>query len=129
MNPLLVDLLALLQTAGIGTTGVTMFGSKEPDSPDECVTLYNTGGISDNRLSETENAERYFFQVRVRSGDYSDAYALIDNITAEFTKNQSTVGTTRYTFNQSGLPIDLPRDTKNRCIVVSNFTCLRFLTA
>ncbi len=126
MNTLLIDLLSILETATIGTIGTDLFGSKEPDAPDNCVTIYNTGGVANDAIDLTDDSERNFFQVRIRNTNYEDAWDVMDAVNVLFKKKQfAIVGSTRYTFNQQGLPVDLLRDTRNRVIVVGNFQCLR----
>lgn len=129
-RPVLQDLADILQNNSIGTLGVNIFVSKEPETPDSCVTLYVFGGLPDQCLNST-NTEQYNFQVRVRSkkNDYLDGYTLMDSIRALFEKQTYTLTdslySTDYRIYALGLPIDLQRDTKQRPIVVMDFGCIR----
>ena len=47
MNPTAEDMKDILDNSATGLTFATnLFCFKQPDSPDECVTLYDTGGFT-----------------------------------------------------------------------------------
>lgn len=120
----------ILQNEGVGTFATDIFVSQEPGNPDNCITLYNTGGLPDGCLSRTERSgEIHTFQVRVRNNDYLTAHAKMEAVRAELEKQQKTLadsgGTNTFRIWQTTLPLDLPRDTTNRAIVVATFACLR----
>ena len=71
------DIAVHLAANGVGTfnpssASSTIFVGTEPAKPDDCVTIYDTGG------AEPDTVEldwfRPTFQVRVRDGSYVDAY-------------------------------------------------------
>jgi hypothetical protein len=50
--------------------------TKEADSPDDCITVYDTAGRDSGRTSpDGERSEKYGAQVRVRSAMPADGYA------------------------------------------------------
>jgi len=121
-----------LQAAGVGTLGTDIFAAKEPDSPDNCITIYNTGGTPDPCLDVGENDEMNTFQVRVRNNDYLAAYVVMDAIRAVIQKSKFSVvtdsaGSTYLSIWSTTLPNDLQRDETNRVIVTQNYACLRYL--
>ncbi len=61
----------------IWSLSVNMFVGHEPDSPDICVTLYDTGGGEQNaKLAD----DMVTVQVRLRHPKYSTGYTLLQNI-------------------------------------------------
>lgn len=130
MNNFLRDLCQFMETDGIGTFATDLFAAKEPDSPDNCVTVYRTGGEADDSLDINSTMERPTFQVRVRNKNYEAGWLVMDQVVALFGKakflqiNDSN-GLTNYTFWRTELPIDLRRDTQNRFICVANYRCMR----
>lgn len=71
---LLVDLDHCTAPASDGSWPV--YATREPDRPDDCVTVYNTTGIIGGRDTPTnERAEYNGFQVRIRGNDHETAYA------------------------------------------------------
>lgn len=133
MNPVAYDIGKILENEGIGTFGTDIFASKEPDQPDNCITVYNTGGFPDECLDTgISQNELCNFQVRVRNNDYLTAYTVMTSIRNEIEKAKyktitDSNGVTFYSIWATSLPIDLQRDTTNRCIVVQNYSCLRYL--
>jgi hypothetical protein len=131
MGPLVTDIATILNGDGLGTLGTDIFASKEPDQPDNCITIYNTGGLPDDCLDLTSKDEICTFQVRVRNNSYLSAYAVMDLIRASIEKSKYNViadsgGSTYYSIWSTSLPIDLQRDTTNRSIVTQNYACLRY---
>lgn len=130
-NPVAYDIAMILDTEGVGTFATDIFVSKEPNDPDNCITIYSTGGIPNQCLDLAENDEICYFQVRVRNNNYLTCYSVLTSIQAEIQKAKyKTVtdsnGTTYYSIWSTTTPIDLQRDTTNRCIVVQNYACLRY---
>ena len=120
----------ILENDGVGTFATDIFLSKEPESPDNCVTVYNTGGFPDDCL-DTANRSRalYTFQVRVRNNDYLTAHSKMEAVRASLEKKLPTLtdssGTMYFHCWMTSLPTDLQRDTKNRVILTANFACMR----
>ena len=58
-----------------------LFVGKEPDYPDECVTLFDTAGMPPQLTYDaSERYERPSFLVRVRSNSYTTGWSLIHDI-------------------------------------------------
>lgn len=66
------DVRSIVATGGFGTVGTDLFSNREPDSPDDCVTVYDTGASKPSELSYTW--EYPTVQVRVRAK--RDAYTV-----------------------------------------------------
>jgi hypothetical protein len=138
----------ILQADGVGTFGTDIFISKEPETPDNAITIYKTGGLPDNTLKVGEySQEIHNFQVRVRNNNYQNAHTVMNSVRASINnyQNAHTVmnsvrasiekgiktltdsgGTDYLKIQMVSLPIDLSRDTTNRCIITSNFTMMRY---
>jgi hypothetical protein len=131
MGPLVTDIATILNGDGVGTLGTDIFASKEPDSPDNCITIYNTGGLPDECLSVTSDDEMCTFQVRVRNNSYVNGYVVMDAIRDSIEKSKYNIitdsaGSTYYSIWSTSLPLDLQRDTTNRSIVTQNYACIRY---
>lgn len=64
-------------------TSWPIFVSQEADSPDSCITLYDTSGILEGRAQVSgEIQEHYGLQIRVRAAAANVAYAKISEINA-----------------------------------------------
>ena len=79
MNPPSQDISDILVGAGVGTFGTDLFISKEPDSPDACVTIFDTGGF--------DPVANYVYdfptvQIRIRGGkmEYQTAFAKAQDV-------------------------------------------------
>lgn len=124
------QLAQILEDDGVGTFATDIFVSKEPESPDNCVTVYNVGGQADQCLDPDERSgERHDFQVRVRNRDYLTAHAKMEAVRDSLEKQVKTLsdsgGTNRFRLWMTTLPRDLQRDKTNRVIVTANFSCIR----
>ena len=121
----------ILQNDGVGTFGTDIFISKEPESPDNTITIYKTGGLPDNTLKVGNyTQEIHNFQVRVRNNNYQVGHTTMNSVRASIEKGIKTLtdsgGTDYLKIQMVSLPIDLIRDTTNRCIITANFTCMRY---
>jgi len=121
----------ILQNDGVGTFGTDIFISKEPESPDNTITIYKTGGLPDNTLKfGNYTQEIHNFQVRVRNNNYQSAHTTMNSVRLSIEKGIKTLtdsgGTDYLKIQMVSLPIDLSRDTTNRCIITANFTCMRY---
>lgn len=124
MSSVARDVAAFLQAEGIGTfaatTGWSINVSREPVSPDTCVTIYDTGG-DDPDTDEMD--ERANFQVRVRGFDYEDcitkARAIRDAliVPGSVTMNGHTYA---YVFMSSGIS-SIGRDDSDRHLIVASY--------
>ena len=133
-NPLVV-VAQILEDDAVGTFATDIFISKEPDSPDNCLTLYWTGGFPDDCLDvDSRNREVINFQVRVRNNDYLTAHAKMEEVRdslekAKFKQVSDSTGDLDVSCWLTNLPNDLQRDTTNRSIVTANFSMMRSLTS
>ena len=129
MSPPSIDIKTLLMNASaLGLSyELNLFVSKEPTTPDDCVTIYDTpGGVPDLTMDNVEY-NRPSTQVRVRATDYTTGWTLIHDIKrALHGKGPMRVGDTLYTVILcTGEPFMLGRDERNRVIFVANFNMQR----
>lgn len=83
----LQQLLADLSLASVPDDGAAwpVYVGREPDKPDNCLTLYATEGIDHGRIMKTgETTGPEGFQVRVRATDYRTGRAKADAIKLAF---------------------------------------------
>lgn len=74
LRQLLVDLGLGSEPAALSLWPV--YATSEPSSPDNCLTTYDTTGLTDARLMVTGEAPvHHGFQVRVRSADHQSGWA------------------------------------------------------
>lgn len=125
MNPPVLDILDILETNSIGVIGTDLFGDKEPELPDDCVTIYIYNSIPSNCFGSPE-PERYNFQVRVRSKVFSDGHDLMAAIRGVISRQTFTISSTEMKIGETSLPLNLQQDKKNRHILVMNFNLLRY---
>lgn len=121
---MLRDIAQLLQTGGIGTLGADLFLGQLPDSPDNCVAVFEyAGGPPDLHWG----GEYPGLQVLVRNKSYEAGRAKI-----EAAKNvlhglaETKVNNHRYLLiraNQS--PFLLERDASDRVVFVCNFSVIK----
>jgi hypothetical protein len=96
------DLLTESSMAGIhGTFATDLFVGLEPDSPDLCTTIFDTGGFDpDAYMGDSDyDYERPTIQVLVRGapGGYQAAYSRIKAISDELkNKTNKTINSTKY---------------------------------
>lgn len=78
-----------------------IFAGQEPDSPDSCITLYDTSGIIEGRAQVSgEIQEHYGIQIKVRAASSTVAYAkintLADCIDESIRNNTVTISSSQY---------------------------------
>ena len=118
----------ILEDDAVGTFATDIFVSKEPENPDNCVTVYLTGGFPDDTLdTAARSSEITNIQVRVRNNDYLTAHSTMEAVRdsiekAKFKSLTDSAGTTYFAIWMTNLPNDLQKDTKNRSIVVADFS-------
>lgn len=128
-TPVNYQIALLLENNLIGTFGTDIFCSKEPDSPDSCLTIYNTGGIPSKCLDPDERSDEILnIQIRVRNNTYRYCHYKMDAIINVLHKQLPTLNDMTMEIYMVGLPMRLPRDTTNRCFLIENFSLLRHLT-
>lgn len=109
-----------------GVVGETIFYSFLPDSPDQCMVIYDTGGwAKDPDFPRTDPT----FQIVFRALDYDEAQALIQLFSSWFMpegipRKCFTIGSDFVHLAQpmQAAPFYLERDENNRDKFVWNFT-------
>lgn len=120
----------LVDESSLGLTFATnLFIGKEPVSPDDCVTIYDTfgGGPSIGLDGQDTRYEYPAIQIRVRNTDYVAGWTLIQNImTSLHARSHETWNDTLYTviYCSSG-PALLDWDDNGKCIFIVNFNVQR----
>lgn len=105
-----------------------LFVGKEPTSPDDCVTLFDTTGFPP--LLTLDGSGGYYYpsiQVRIRNRSYPTAMALAQAIVLALHGRHQEVwnGTTYGAIICTNDPGLLDWDANNRCRVVTNFNIQR----
>lgn len=122
---MLDEIAAYLATQSVGTVGTNIFIGIIPDSPDNCVALFEYGGSAPDLVGTY--VERPNLQVRVRNTSYSTGRAKCASvITALHTLGETTLSGTRYLWvaaKQS--PISLGVDAKERYEWSINFQVVK----
>lgn len=94
------DVAALLESsaAGLGlTVGTDLFVAAEPDTPDACVTVYDSPGFGPDPAVADYHRPGVMVRVRGVRGGYRAAYAVALAVLEYFhTLRQQTVAGTRY---------------------------------
>lgn len=87
MNAPSVDIKDILEAeSSLGLTFITnLFVGKEPATPDNCVTIYDTPGMAPDitlkgKSEDSQNLKRPSIQVRVRNNNYVTGWNLINDI-------------------------------------------------
>ena len=131
MNAVGEDIKDMLEdsSSGLGLTfGTDLFIAREPTKPDQCVTIFDTGGLP-NQLTLGMEGNYYYpsIQIRVRSNSYTDGWELIQNIMISLHgRGQETWNGTLYSIiKQSSGPALLDWDDNNRPRFVVNFDLQR----
>ena len=137
---LVTDLGDLLATGGAGTVGSTaawgIYLGRMPESPDRCITVYETGGVSSLHTMSTGpgNAvlERPRAQVVVRApeGNYSTGREKIQEVVRLLDGlRPRMINTTQYYWAASvQSPFVLDRDANERIRFVVNFDVAKALS-
>lgn len=110
------------------TFGVNLFIGKEPASPSDVATIFDTSGSgSELHLSDDQGYESTAIQIRVRSIKYLDAYNVGERIKNKLHGlNHVTIGTTLYTvISCANGPFLLDWDENSRARFVLNFDLQR----
>lgn len=123
------DMATILDRAGIGTIGVDLFVGVEPETPDKCITVYDTGGFSPNpKFLRDEPTVQ--FKSRGLPADGKTPADLLQSIRNVLLNSvNKTVGDSLYIqYREFGGIIDLGADEKNRVMYVTNFRLVRTLS-
>jgi len=130
MNPASIDIKDMLVAeASLGLTFATnLFVGKEPATPDNCVTIFDTPGFPPDKMYDQSACyDRPSVQIRVRNTSYLTGWQLIHAI-KEFLhcRNQSTWNSTLYSaIFCSQEPALLDWDSNDRARFVSTFDIQR----
>jgi hypothetical protein len=107
--------------------GWSVFVGVRPDTPDNCIAIYDTGGDG----PDTDELEDYLptVQVAARSADYASAYdrmEAIRNLLIQTQPIEVTDSIFPYVMMQSEI-LSIGRDERNRHILTANYRCRRNL--
>jgi len=130
MNAVSEDIKDMLEaeSALALTAGTDLFIGKEPKSPDNTVTIFDTPSFPpDLNLDPTERYYRSAFQIRVRNKSYTVGMDLARNIMELLHGRASeTWNSALYTVIQAtGEPALLDRDSNDRPRIITNFNAQR----
>ena len=129
MNPSSVDIKDIIVAGGLGLAfASTLFIGKEPVSPDDCVTIFDTPGEPpDTFYSNDAVYNRPSIQIRVRNTSYLSGWAIINNIKVLLHNlAQTTVNGTLYSaVFCSSEPALLDWDANDRARFVTTFDIQR----
>ncbi len=123
------DLILLNQTPPLDDLefGKNMFIGREPATPDDCVTIFDTPGFPPDPHMDPES--RYYrpsIQIRVRALRYESAYSMITTIKEAIHNLYLAINDTVYTgILCSQEPALLDWDEKGRCRWVTTFDLQR----
>lgn len=127
---MLDDLGAYLDTNSSLTLGTDLFLGVLPETPSNCVALFENGGVSPDFTLGTNNLpilERPELQFIVRNSSYSTGNDLSDTIYRIFTQvaNQ-TINSVKYLRIQAiSNPSVMDRDSNRRVLFTANFHVIR----
>lgn len=124
MNAPSEDIKDILVTAGIGVFGTDLFIGREPTQPNDCITIYDTGGGEPNPKWLQDEVT---IQIRSRAEDYQTAYTNIYNARDKLLgRPAEVVNTTNYIgFWATTDIMAIEKDKKERSILVVNFRIVR----
>jgi len=109
------DIAQYLEDNSIGTVATDIYKAYLPDSPDDCVVIYNTGGFEPDIYLPTADPT---FQIYVRSTDYTTGKDKVDAIVAllhrQANKQFVTSGNYFYFLTLMSEPVHIGRDENER---------------
>jgi hypothetical protein len=128
MSEILDAIGSVLQTAGVGTSGTTLFLSRMPETPDACVAVYESGaGYVIYTQGSTVGAQLNITNIQVSARGVREDYEtprtkITSTITALESVSETTVlGIRLLRIEQIGRPIPLGYDDNDRPRIVMNF--------
>jgi minor capsid protein len=138
MEPASYEIARYLEAQGIGQfAGDTEFSlhvAREPEKPDNVITLYDTTG-GGRLVADGAPMRQPGVQVRVRANDYLEANAMQDRIAALLVQDdqastntplERTIGGSRYVaINPVGDIVSLGRDSSGRHVLTANYQAIR----
>jgi len=129
MNPASKDISDILVAGSLGLTfGSNLFVGREPELPNDCVTIFDTPGFRPEMYFSNEY--RYFYpsiQIRVKNTAYLDAWGMINDIKLLLhNRGQETWNGTLYSLIACSIePALLDWDENNRARFVTTFDIQR----
>lgn len=108
--------------------GQDLFINREPPKPNNCLTIYDTGGAPDGLVLGNESRYEYNnIQVRARNSSFPEAWEALHLVRSLLHgKGPVTLNGTVYTVIRCmNGPINLGWDDNNRIILVMNFNLQR----
>lgn len=130
---IIAKVLISLGLGNVTTSSIwPIFSTNEPNVPDNCITVYDTAGLSDGRIMHGEATYHAGFMVRVRSKDHPTGWVKVEQIRqalAESVYDRTVlIGVTTYmvqSITRFGQSIPLGKDPDSKCSVFSlNATCV-----
>jgi len=129
MNPITEDIKDMLVAeSSLGLVfGTNLFIGREPDAPDNCVTIFDTVVAEPVLTLDKRTIERPSFQIRVRNNSYLNGYATIRSIadTLHSRAHEIWSGTLYMVIYILNGPNMLDWDENNRVRFIVNFNTQR----
>ena len=130
MNSVGTDISTMLVNGGFGSLGSEIFVGREPETPANTITIYETPGRGMDLTFDSYGNYSYEYravQIRVRNESYVSGELITRNImTSLHGWAQETVGDTLYSVIYcSNGPALLEWDDNNRCVFIINFEIQR----
>ena len=124
MNPISVDIKSIITASTSFEFGKDLFIGQEPEEPDNCLTIYDTGGGEQNaKLALDEST----IQIRARHHMYMNAYEWLEDmrILLEGRAGQVIAGAKYIGYWAMSAPMFIERDMKHRALWTINFRITR----
>lgn len=77
MNSLSIDIISILKTQNPDEFSDNIFVGKEPILPNDCITIYDTGGVEQNPKLALDDAT---LQIRSRNIDYAKGFSKLSKV-------------------------------------------------
>lgn len=128
---LLDDLGDYLSTQGLGAVGAVIFKSTLPDAPDECISIFESGGFASVHTMSTGPGvavmEQPTVQVICRSTRYDSARRLAQNVDLVLNGLRDVVinGISYQWAEAQQSPFQIGKDTQERHEVACNYRILK----
>lgn len=121
------DIAQKLASGGLGALGGTspfaIFVALEPELPDSCITLYDTGGEDSD--TDEMNIEYPTIQVRVRATSYMSAAGKAREIKTLLMAGELVVGNRRYVgFKVTSDIASIGTTERNRHVLVASYRAI-----
>jgi len=88
---LIQEVAEYLENASVGTRGTDIFVSSLPESPDNCIALFENSGVEANKYVPLENPS---FQVLIRNTSYATGRAKAEDVKDVFLRKNNVELTT-----------------------------------